>query len=97
MLCRNKSHFVYDCHFLQNLHGICYHVNKKEVISLNRMIIQSNDPDTDTLKCPKCCAIWRSKGYYNYDEGGWVYEDVDCPNGCCTYFLKKPIQGKKIQ
>lgn len=63
---------------------------------MNNIIIHSNDPDTDTLKCPECGVLWRSKGYYNYDEGGWIHEQDDCPNGCCTRFLQCPIQGKVI-
>lgn len=61
-------------------------------------IIQSNDPETDTFKCPKCNALWRSKGYYNYDEGGWVQED-NCPLGCRStylYFFKKQVKGNII-
>ncbi|MDF2505224.1 hypothetical protein [Clostridium sp.] len=47
-------------------------------------VIQSPKKDVDTLWCPKCGALWRAKGYYDYDEGGWVheYEDEFCPNGC---------------
>lgn len=59
-------------------------------------IIHSADTDTDTLKCPNCGCLWRSKGYYNYDEGGWVHEEDYCPNGCRTHILKLPIQGKVI-
>jgi hypothetical protein len=59
-------------------------------------IIQSNNPDIDTLKCPKCGVIWCSHGYYNFDEGGWVYEDAYCPSGCRTWFSGSPVQGKTI-
>ena len=58
-------------------------------------IIQSSNPDVDTLKCPKCGAIWRSKGYYN-DKGGWVYEVKNCPSGCRTRFLLNPVEGVVI-
>jgi hypothetical protein len=59
-------------------------------------IIQSPNPDIDTLKCPKCGAIWRSEGYYDYDEGGWVHEQDTCPNECRSRFLNILINGKVI-
>lgn len=61
--------------------------------SLN--IIQSSDPDVDTLKCPKCGALWRSRGHYNYDEGGWVHDEDYCPNDCVNFFGFE-IKGKVI-
>lgn len=44
--------------------------------------------DVDTLKCPKCKTIWREKGEYDYDFGGWHYPDGSeyCPNGCVNKF-----------
>lgn len=58
-----------------------------------KQIIQSPDPDIDTLRCPKCSALWRAKGHYDYDQGGWNYynetECIDeelCPNGCRNFF-----------
>lgn len=65
-------------------------------------IMQSPDPETDTLKCPKCRALWRAKGHYNYDLGGWNYyneeEGIDedlCPSGCTSFFGSR-IKGKVI-
>lgn len=60
-------------------------------------IIHSIDPDTDTFKCPKCGAIWRAKGHYNDDDGGWAYDEVDeerCPRGCKNLFGLRRIKGK---
>lgn len=64
---------------------------------LNNDIVQSNDPDTDTLKCPKCGTLWRANGHYNYDEGGWAYDDDEniCPLGCTGLFGFR-IKGKII-
>lgn len=61
-------------------------------------VIQSNDPEIDTLKCPKCKAIWRAKGQYDYDAGGWNYELGDdlCPCGCIN-FLGFRVTGKRVQ
>ena len=70
----------------------------KQIISPDKReedLVHSNDPDIDTLRCPKCKAIWRSKGHYNYDEGGWVYENAEdnlCPCGC-ENFLGYRIKG----
>jgi hypothetical protein len=61
-------------------------------------ILQSQNPDIDTLKCPKCGAVWREKGFYDYDLGGWVYEDNlqgECPNDCRNW-LGTRIKGKVI-
>lgn len=62
----------------------------------NKDILQSPDLNIDTLKCPKCNAIWRSEWYYDYDEGGLVHEEDLCPNGCCTKILKTRIKGNVI-
>lgn len=61
-------------------------------------IIHSNKPDVDTLKCPKCNALWRAEGHYNYDEGGWAYENDEeyCPRGCYSFFGFK-IKGKVVK
>lgn len=60
-------------------------------------IIQSTNPDVDTLKCPKCGCIWRSLGYYDYDEGGWSHGTEDfCPNHCRTKILGLPITGRVV-
>lgn len=58
-------------------------------------VIQSNNPDTDTLICPKCGALWRAKGYYDRDEGGWVHElkEEYCPRYCRNLFGFR-ISGK---
>jgi hypothetical protein len=58
-------------------------------------VIQSPNPDTDTLKCPKCNALWRAKGHYNYDEGGWAYDADEeyCPKGCKN-FIGFRVKGK---
>lgn len=62
----------------------------------NNKIIQSPDPDIDTLKCPKCGCLWRSKGCYDYDNFGWAYEQAVCPSGCRTWFLQFPLRGKIV-
>ncbi|WP_423408013.1 hypothetical protein AABM38_20425 [Heyndrickxia sp. MSNUG] len=61
-------------------------------------IIQSLDPDIDTLKCPKCNAIWRVKGSYEFGLDIWVYEldEEYCPNGCKNFFGFRVI-GKKVE
>jgi hypothetical protein len=58
-------------------------------------VIQSSDPDIDTLKCPKCKALWRAKGHYD-SEGKWDYDYADiCPQGCFNFFGFK-IKGKRV-
>lgn len=66
-------------------------------------IIQSPNPDIDTLKCPKCNALWLAEGHYNYDEGGWNYFNEDtgidneiCPNGCKNFFGFR-VKGRIIK
>jgi hypothetical protein len=51
---------------------------------LKDKIIQSPNPAIDTFKCPKCGAIWRAEGFYDFDLGGWIYDidDEYCPCDC---------------
>lgn len=66
-------------------------------------ILQSLSPDIDTLKCPKCSAIWRAKGGYilgedrfsYYNEANGIDEEL-CPSGCKNFF-RLPIKGKLIK
>lgn len=69
---------------------------------MNNPAIQSPDPETDTLKCPKCGTLWRAKGHYNYDEGGWNYfneqsgfDEEFCPSGCKKLFGSR-VRGKVV-
>jgi hypothetical protein len=68
----------------------------KELVTMSE-IFQSTDIEVDTLKCPKCKAIWRARGHYNYDDGGYSYDYNDdiCPNGC-TNFFGFSVRGKVI-
>lgn len=70
---------------------------------MSEPIVQSPDPDIDTLKCPKCGALWRAKGKYNYDDGGWHYYNAEdgidhgcCPSGCKNFFAI-PVKGRSIK
>lgn len=50
--------------------------------------------DVDTFKCPKCKAIWRLQGSYEYGDDLWQYDGSEyCPNGC-TNFLGFKVKGK---
>lgn len=52
-------------------------------------VILESDRGIDLLKCPKCKALWRARGYYDFDIGGWVYDEDNadlCPCGCRNIF-----------
>ncbi|NOV01331.1 hypothetical protein [Paenibacillus planticolens] len=61
-------------------------------------IIQSSNPDIDTLKCPKCKAIWRAEGEHAWGDDRWSYKlgEDKCPSGCITFFGFR-VTGKLVK
>lgn len=52
-----------------------------------KVITKSKDPEVDTFTCPKCKAIWRVKGEFDYDTWSKSYDgDNVCPNQCRGFF-----------
>lgn len=51
-------------------------------------VVQSANPDIDTLKCPKCGALWRAEGEHAWGEERWSYKlnEDRCPRLCLNFF-----------
>lgn len=58
-------------------------------------VIQSTNPNIDTLKCPKCGALWRAEGEHAWGEENWTYKlnEELCPRSCRNLFGFR-IEGK---
>jgi hypothetical protein len=59
--------------------------------------IPTTNKDVDILICPKCKETWSAEGHYNYDEGGWSYDNGEeyCPHGCNNFFRFR-LKGKLV-